>query len=324
VGRSSLRALGVAAMAIFVSLLPMTAAHAAPDVAAIEKQIEETWAKLEPTIEQYNNIHNQLKKNQAKSADLGVKIQPLQLQVDLALSRVGELAAQFYKGGGNTSAVRAILSSGSPTNLAEQLALLDQLAKSQRDQISAVTEIRDKYDGEKRQLDDLIKLQAAQDADLAGKKKTIESELNRLNGLRVQAYGSSTVGGSLRVGPCPAVYIGGAAGTAVKTACAQIGKSYIWAANGPDHFDCSGLTQYAWGKAGVSLTHYTGAQWKETTSVPASQARPGDLVFFYSDLHHVGMYVGNGIMVHAPHAGDVVRMKRISEYGVGVAGYRRP
>jgi cell wall-associated NlpC family hydrolase len=311
-------------LAFFVSLLPTAVAHAEPDVAAIEKQIEETWVKLEPTIEQYNNIHNQLKRNQAKSAELAKKIQPLQLQVDLALTRVGELAAQFYKGGGNTSVIRAILSSGSPTNLAEQLAVLDQLAKSQRDQISAVTEIKERYDGEKRQLDETIKLQAAQDADLAAKKKTIEAELTRLNNLRVQAYGSSTVGGSLRIGLCPAVYIGGAAGIAVKTACAQIGKAYVWAANGPNNFDCSGLTQYAWAKAGVSLTHFTGAQWRETTSVAASQARPGDLVFFYSDLHHVGMYVGNGMMVHAPHAGDVVRMRRISEYGAPLAGYRRP
>lgn len=323
-GRTSLRALGAVALAVFVSLLPISVAHAEPDVAAIEKQIEETWVKLEPTIEQYNNVHNQLKRNQAKSAELAKKIQPLQLQVDLALTRVGELAAQFYKGGGSTSGIRAILISGSPTNLAEQLALLDQLAKSQRDQISAVTEIRDRFDNEKRQLDEIIRLQAAQDADLAAKKKTIEAELTRLNNLRIQAYGSSTVGGSLRVGPCPAVYIGGAAGTAVKTACAQIGKAYIWAAAGPNNFDCSGLTQYAWSKAGLSLTHFTGAQWRETTAIPASQARPGDLVFFYSDLHHVGMYVGNGIMVHAPHAGDVVRMKRISEYGAPLAGYRRP
>lgn len=321
-GRIRVRTLGAVTLAFVASLLPATLAHAAPDVAAIEKQIEETWMKLEPTIEQYNNIHQQLRKNQAKSAALAKKIQPLQLQVDLALTRVGELATRFYKDAGTSSPVRALLASGSPTHLAEQLTLLDQLARSHRDQIAAVAATKDVYDREKGQLDELIKLQAAQDADLAAKKKTIEAELNRLNALRVQAYGSSTVGGSLRIGPCPAVYIGGAPGIAVKTACAQIGKPYVWGADGPGSFDCSGLTQYAWKAAGVSLTHYTGAQWREGTPISASQARPGDLVFFYSDLHHVGIYVGNGMMVHAPHAGDVVRMSSVSR--MPLAGYRRP
>ena len=314
--------MGIAAVASVLSLLPATVARAEPDVAAIEKQIEDTWNTLEPIIEQYNNIHNQLRKNQARSVDLQRKIQPLQLQVDLALSQVGELAAQYYKTGGTTSPLRAIIGSGSPTTLAEQLTLLDQLARSQRDQISAVATVKTRYDGEKQQLDGLIGLQAAQDADLAAKKKTIEVELDRLQKLRIQAYGTSTVGGSLRIGACPALYIGGKAGVATQFACAQIGKPYSWGSSGPGSYDCSGLTQASWAKAGVTLTHYTGAQWREGTVIPAAQARPGDLVFFYSDLHHVGMYVGNGIMVHAPHAGDVVRMSYVTK--MPIAGYRRP
>ncbi len=320
--RTLLRAVGVCGAAFLVGLLPMTQAHADPTVPEIEKQIDDTWNRLEPIIEQYNNIHSQLTKNRAKSADLANKIAPLQLQVDLAYTRVGDIASQYYMGGGNTSAIRAILTSGSPTMLADQLTMLDQLAKLQRQQISAVADTKSKFDGEKKQLDDLIVLQAQQDADLAAKKKTIEAELDRLQKLRIQAYGTSTVGGVLRIGACPALYIGGAAGVAVTTACNQIGKSYVWGANGPSTFDCSGLTQYAWGKAGVSLTHYTGAQWREGVAVPASQARPGDLVFFYSDLHHMGIYVGNGLMVHAPHSGDVVRMQYVN--AMPLAGYRRP
>lgn len=318
-----LRALGVTALALIVGVLPLTHAWAAPTPAEIEAEIDQAWRKLEPTIEQYNNIHNQLVKNRQKSADLAKKIQPLQLQVDLALTRVGDIAAQYYKGGGaNASPFRAILETGSPTQLAEQLLMLDQVAKAQRQQIAAVAEVKTKYDGEKQQLDGLIALQAQQDATLAAQKKVIEAEIDRLNKLRIQAYGTSTVGGSLRIGNCPAVYPGGAAGTAVKTACAQIGKSYVYGANGPSNFDCSGLTQYAWGQAGVSLTHYTGAQWSEGTPVSRANARAGDLVFFYSDLSHVGIYVGNGLMVHAPHSGDVVRMASIDR--MPIAGFRRP
>lgn len=320
--RTILRALVGTATAFCVGLLPATNAYAEPTVTEIEKQIENTWSQLEPLIEQYNNIHSQLRKNQQKSAELAKQIQPLQLQVDLAMDQIGEIAAQYYKGGGHNSTLVAILNTGSPTSLAEQLTLLDQLARAQQQQISAVRAAKDQFASEKKQLDDLIALQAKQDADLAAKKRTIEAEMDRLQKLRIQAYGTSTVGGSLRIGPCPATYIGGAAGTAVTYACSQIGKPYVWGATGPNSYDCSGLTQASWAKAGVYLTHYTGAQWREGAVVAAGQQRPGDLVFFYSDLHHLGLYVGNGIMVHAPTFGDVVRMSYVNR--MPIAGYRRP
>ncbi|HEX5995034.1 MAG TPA: NlpC/P60 family protein [Jiangellales bacterium] len=123
-------------------------------------------------------------------------------------------------------------------------------------------------------------------------------------------------------GQCPAVPISGNGGVAAKAACLQIGEPYVWGADGPDSFDCSGLTQYAWNSAGVSLTHYTGAQWNEGTPVSRENLRTGDLVFFYSDLHHMGIYVGNGLIVHAPHTGDVVRMAELAN--MPYAGARRP
>jgi cell wall-associated NlpC family hydrolase len=94
----------------------------------------------------------------------------------------------------------------------------------------------------------------------------------------------------------------------VQWAYNELGKPYQWGAAGPDSFDCSGLTQYVWGKAGVYLDHYTGSQWNQGQHVEASQLQPGDLVFFGSDLHHVGIYVGNGNMIEAPHTGANVRV----------------
>lgn len=320
--RTILRSLGIVALGFCAGLLPTTMAHAEPSPAEIEKQIETTWGQLEPVIEQYNNIHNQLTKNKKTSEELAKKIQPLQAQVDAAMGQVGEFAAQYYKTGGRNSTLTALLTTGSPTTLAEQLSILDQVAKSEHAKIADVQKLKEQYDGQKSQLEASIKLQAQQDADLGAKKKTIETEMDRLQKLRIQAYGTSTVGGSLRIGVCPPVYIGGKAGTAVNFACSQIGKPYVWNAAGPSSYDCSGLTMAAWAHAGVSLTHYTGAQWKEGTAVPASQARPGDLVFFYSDLRHVGLYVGNGMVVHAPSSGDRVRMAYVSN--MPVAGYRRP
>jgi peptidoglycan DL-endopeptidase CwlO len=307
--------------AILIALLPAAHAHAEPTVDEIEAQIDVQWEKLEPVIEQYNKVHNQLKANQKKAAELRTKIAPLQLQANLALVKIGSIASRYYMTG-PTSDVNALLSSGSPTAFTEQLTMLDVLAAQEQAQIADVTAARDKYDAEKQRLDALIAAQEKQDAELAARKKQIDKEINRLQKLRASAYGSSTSGGSLRLGPCPATYPGGKAGTAVRTACAQIGKPYVWGADGPGSFDCSGLTQYAWGKAGVSLTHHAADQWNEGAVVSRANARPGDLVFFYSDLHHVGVYVGNGLMVHAARAGKPVTMHTIDT--MPLMGFRRP
>jgi cell wall-associated NlpC family hydrolase len=106
----------------------------------------------------------------------------------------------------------------------------------------------------------------------------------------------------------------GGVSAVIAYAQAQLGKPYGWGASGPSSFDCSGLTMMAWRQAGVYLSHYTGAQWSETSRVAISDLRPGDLVFFgYSgpSSHHVGLYVGGGQMIEAPHTGAVVRYASI-------------
>ncbi len=92
---------------------------------------------------------------------------------------------------------------------------------------------------------------------------------------------------------------------------AQIGKPYVWGATGPGSYDCSGLTQAAWKAAGVSLPRTTYDQVNAGTTVPVSQAQPGDLVFFYDDVTHVGIYIGNGMMIHAPKPGTYVREESV-------------
>jgi cell wall-associated NlpC family hydrolase len=85
----------------------------------------------------------------------------------------------------------------------------------------------------------------------------------------------------------------------VATALAQVGDRYVWGASGPDAFDCSGLTSYAYAAAGISLPHSSTSQSRMGRAVSRSELRPGDLLFFYSPVSHVGMYIGNGQMVHA-------------------------
>lgn len=113
-----------------------------------------------------------------------------------------------------------------------------------------------------------------------------------------------------------------AASQAVSTAKAQLGDPYHYGAAGPDAFDCSGLTMYSWAAAGVSLPHSSRAQYSALPHVPMDALAPGDLVFYGHPIHHVGLYVGAGQMIHAPHTGDVVRVSSI--YRSDFTGAARP
>ena len=109
---------------------------------------------------------------------------------------------------------------------------------------------------------------------------------------------------------------------ALSWAFSELGKSYVWGATGPDTFDCSGLTQYAWQQAGVDIPRVAADQDSWAIPVPLSELLPGDLVFFgKSDIHHVGIYIGGGLMINAPHTGDVVRVSSI--WWSDLAGFGR-
>ena len=144
------------------------------------------------------------------------------------------------------------------------------------------------YEEQKAEVDALIEEQEEQAAELERRKEEIEDELAELEELLEAAYtqihhhrhrhrGGEVTGG------CPAVTGSGPGYAAAEFACSQIGKPYQYGSSGPNSYDCSGLTQAAWAAAGVSLTHYTGAQWNQGTPVSRSEAIPGDLVFFYQN-----------------------------------------
>ena len=116
---------------------------------------------------------------------------------------------------------------------------------------------------------------------------------------------------------------GGAAGVAIAAAEREIGKPYVWGAAGPSSFDCSGLMLFAWAQAGVTLPHSSSAQSGMGVYVPLDQLQPGDLIFFGSPVHHVGMYVGNGDMIDAPNSGEDVKIQPIfsgARFGRRLAG----
>jgi len=126
--------------------------------------------------------------------------------------------------------------------------------------------------------------------------------------------------------PAPAASAGsgasGAAQTAVQTALAQVGDPYVWGAGGPNAFDCSGLTQYAYAAAGISLPHSSSMQSRMGTAVSRADLQPGDLIFYYSPVSHVSMYIGNGQMVHASTSGQPVKVVPVDSMG-GITAMRR-
>lgn len=288
-----------------------TAAHADPSVAEIERQIDADWNKLEPIIERHNAARTDLAAKRKQADALAARIAPLERQVDAAMDKVSSLAVRAYKGE-NVSTVNAVLGSRSPSEVVGQLEMLDRFAHDQQQDVRQVSDLRDELARQKAPLDEMVAQLTRTEAQLAAKKKQINDEIDRLQKLRLKVYGNGG-GGPLRPAPCPASYPGGGAGVAVKFACAQIGKPYVWGAEGPNSYDCSGLMLAAWAKAGVSLPHNAAQQSRVTKDVSRADLRAGDLVFYYSDIHHVGMYVGGGWVVHASQAGQPIKMKKVDD-----------
>ena len=144
---------------------------------------------------------------------------------------------------------------------------------------------------------------------LRAEKATIDDRAARAKALlgKLQEKQRRALRGGTTITNFPSIP-GGRAGAAVKYALAQVGDSYVWGAAGPSAFDCSGLTMMAWAQGGVSLPHSSRAQQGSGRRVSSSELKPGDLVFYYSPVHHVGIYIGNGLIVHAANPGAGVRV----------------
>ena len=151
----------------------------------------------------------------------------------------------------------------------------------------------------------------------AALRRALEELANTNNGNGSSSVPASSVGGD-QVPSLPAP--SGRAGVAIAYAEAQLGKPYVYAAAGPDTFDCSGLTMMAWAAAGVSMPHYSGAQYAMFPHVPLDQLQPGDLVFKGpGGSEHVAMYIGGGLQIAATHTGDYVRIQPLTSDPIGAA-----
>jgi cell wall-associated NlpC family hydrolase len=297
--------------------LSVPAAAADPSLADIQAQIKKDSTALEKVVEQYDKVGEQLKANNAKVAALAAQIKPLADQVSAASAEVDHIAATAYKGG-NLTSLSAVMTADSPQLLLDRLASLDQLTKNSNAKISAYQATKASLEAEKATEDAAVAATAKQQQDLASQRRKIEADLAKLQVLRKKVYGALAQERTYR-STATAPYVAGAAGVAVRYAYNALGTPYVWAADGPNGYDCSGLTMAAWRAAGKSLPHNAAMQWDVVAHIGRSSLMPGDLVF-YSSLGHVALYVGNNQVIHAPTFGEVVKISSVdmmTPYGYG-------
>ncbi|WP_371645533.1 C40 family peptidase [Streptomyces mirabilis] len=181
--------------------------------------------------------------------------------------------------------------------LAEARDLLSKLTAEEKARLAAIE--KKKQEAADRKAAELAQQQAA--ADKKAQEAAAQQQTTTGTTATTATTGSSATDSSYTA----------KADKALAFARAQVGKPYVWGATGPGSYDCSGLTQAAWKAAGVDLPRTTWDQVNVGTTVPLSDIKPGDLVFFYDDISHVGLYVGNGMMIHAPKPGAYVREESI-------------
>jgi cell wall-associated NlpC family hydrolase len=276
--------------------------------------------QLEKMTEQYNGLQVRLKQAQkaAKSAADSARVQ--QQSMETVRLKVAQMAAESYKNGGLDPAV-ALAGAKDPQALLDQSATLNYFTSQDsakvRDLLNvlqATTRVQRAAQDRTAQVKSLSQASQQKLVDIRASLKKVRGKLGQ----------STAVPG----GPVPNVSAGGASAKAmgaVHAALAELGTPYSWGGGGPNGptygvaqgrnikgFDCSGLTLYAYAQVGISLPHFTGSQYNSGVHVTRAQLRPGDLVFFYSDLHHMGMYIGNGNIIHAPQTGEVVKISPLS------------
>ncbi|MFC8848386.1 MULTISPECIES: NlpC/P60 family protein [unclassified Micromonospora] len=320
--RNSLRALVTAGL-VAVLIAPASVARAEPTPAELTRRIEKSSTELERVVESYNKLTEDITANKATAAKLAARIGPLEAQAAQSRADVGTIAVTAYKSG-RLDTANALLSPGGPSTLLDRLDTLDQLSRQRQQRITGYTENQRRLLDQKERLDATLTKQAAQAKQLVAGRKRIEKDLAELYEMRRLAYGRATEpappktrSGGKSGDQAPAV--SGRAGTAVRYAYGALGKPYVWAADGPNGYDCSGLTSAAWRAAGKSLPHNTRMQWGVVSHISRSELRPGDLVF-YSSLGHVAIYVGDGQVIHAPTFGRNVEKRALAlmpPYGYG-------
>jgi cell wall-associated NlpC family hydrolase len=317
--------LGITAIAA-IGFFPTSPASAEPDISDVEERVDRLYHEAEQAQERYNDakldltaLRDELKSLRADERRQDVRLEAVREQVTDSVRRQYE--------GESISTVGQVVVADDPAAFLGQLTtmssfsqLQDTLFADYSTEVEALT-LREEATAER----------AAEIAktteQLAEEKKAVESKLAEAKDLLASLEEEErerleTTSRSTTTRMPASVPASGRAAAAVSYAMAQVGDAYVYGATGDNAFDCSGLTMRAWGAAGVGLPHSSSAQYGSGARISASALQPGDLVFYYSPISHVGMYIGNGMIVHAANPGTGVAVAGL--YSMPYVGAVRP
>jgi cell wall-associated NlpC family hydrolase len=309
-----------AAAATAVALSAQTGAHADPKPTKdeVKAQVDKLNTDEEAQTERYNKAKERGDQLRVQAAQLQDQVARGQERVTRLRSGLAAVAADQYRNGGIDPTVQLMLDSD-PAGYLDAAASMKVATATQSDALKSLQAEQRRLDQEKQEAAATLAELDRTTKELGDAKAQIQAKLAEatrlLNSLSaadraaLQQADQAASRGATRADLANLPPASGYAATAVAAALGKQGSLYVWGSNGPTTFDCSGLTQWAYAQAGVSLPRTTWDQALVGTRVPSlAQAQPGDLVIYGADQGHMGMYIGNNLVVHAPHAGAPVRV----------------
>jgi cell wall-associated NlpC family hydrolase len=307
-------------LALVVVVAPTTGASAkpAPSLDTVQKKVDSLVQSMQIASEQYNTANVDLAASRKRQAAVRKQIDALEPRVASLTAQTASFAVDAYQGS-DLSLMTSLLSSGSPQTFLDQMTIIESLTNDSQAQLNDLVSAQQALASAKKKLDTEVLDQAAQRKTLRDRKDKLAKDLAVWRKLRTKL--APTIDTS---GPLP-IYNGDTAsraGKVLKFAYDALGSPYVFGAAGPGSYDCSGLTLAAYRQVGVSLPHSARRQLAQGPQVPQSDLMPGDLVYFYSDVHHVGIFIGNGKVIHAPQPGENVKISDMSVFPF--AGASRP
>jgi len=264
--------------------------------------------QIDVLSQQYDALRIQLAETRSE-----VKIAKETAARDLALlgtyqQAIGQIAAQGYMTGGVSPAMQ-LLETNNPQRFLNSASIMLQLQHENGSKLKLVEAARNAANRAELTATQQEQHARTLSATMRQKVQAIQVRENKLN----SAAFSKATAIFEQTGHYPTQTVRGDSigAQALRWALTRIGYPYVWGAAGPTSFDCSGLVVWSYAKIGISLMHFTGDLWNEGEHIPRSELEPGDLVFFFANLGHVGIYIGNGLMVDAPTFGQDVQVQPV-------------
>ncbi|WP_460496426.1 C40 family peptidase [Glycomyces tarimensis] len=280
-------------------MVASTPAWAQRDRNEVEEEIQNVDEDLNTTIEEYNALAEDIADNQEMIEQVEGDLEASEAELNDLRSRLADFITETYVDQGVGDAA-LLLESGSPQAFVERLDRLNSANMYDFDLMTELNDVTEEYTTQLELLTDLQEDLEADQAELEDKKTEIETRMEDL-----EAEWQTVSGDAVQNYDLP--YMDGDRADVVFHALDQVGKQYVWGAAGPNNYDCSGLMLDAYAQIGISLPHNAAAQYNNTAKISRDELKPGDLVF-YNSLSHVGMYIGNGYIVHAPNSRSVVKV----------------